>query len=296
MENKVVGVIIAVMVSVALIGGILVPIVTNATAASDTFINDGYFDMVVYDAEDNVTLTWSFDNPRQLIINDEIVNVPEIDDVIGSSSVVMTTVSATRLTHNSTSISFYGNGTYVTGNETNPSFTLTYVGGTLTATNGTATKEITGVEELVCIANDGPLTMKKYGEPVYIKDDSSIYANGLTYFSGQVLQYSIWGTFANPSHTELSSSFAVTDFSKNYTVADDHVGLYVLDDFTFNASYNNGAPKEVTYSTFAVTKEISADRTDPMDPAAAGILAAVPIIVIVSLLAMIAAVLIRTRY
>lgn len=282
--NSIIVGIIGVMICAIIVGGAFLPAVSSVTATSDTYINKGYFDMTVYDTEDNITITWSIDNPRQLIINNEVVNVPEIDNMLDVTNVVMSTQSATRLTHTSTSISFYGNGTYVTGNKTNPSFTLTYVGGVLTATNGTTTKEITGVAEIICIANDGPLTMKKYGQPVYVKDDSHIYANGITYFGSQALQYSIWGEFANITHSAISSGFEVTDFVKNYTTSNNHVGLYLLDDFAFNASYNGETPKEVTYSTFAVTKEVIADRVAPMDRTLANMFSILPIVAIAGLI------------
>ena len=294
MDNKYIGVMLALTVGVIMVGSLLAPLIMDVVSDSDTFVNDGYFELKKYTPEDTLTATWNYSNPTELIVNGESVTIPIVDTGRSDYSIILSAGGAARIQATMQSVTFYGAGTYVAANETNPEFTCTYEGGTLTATNGVTTKSISNVSEVMCIANDGPYVMKKATESVYLKGDSEIFANGITYFGSQVLQFSIWGTFDNPEYTEVSGNYTVSDFTKVYTESRNHVGLYNLEKFTFIGSYD-GNSRIVTYDTFVVTKEVTADRTDPLDHSAAAILMAIIPLMLVALV-LVAVSLVKTRY
>ena len=281
-KNLIMGV-IALSLGAVMIGGAFLPIVAGITADSDTFVNDGYFDLKKYTSEDTLTATWNHSNPTELIVNGESVTIPIVDTGRSDYSIILSAGGAARIQATMQSVTFYGAGTYVVANETNPEFTCTYEGGTLTATNGVTTKSIPNVSEVMCIANDGQYVMKKAIDSVFLKGDSEIFANGITYFGSQVLQFSIWGTFDNPEYTEVSGNYTVSDFTKVYTESRNHVGLYNLEKFTYIASYD-GNSKTVTYDTFVVTKQVTADRTDPLDRISASLFNVLPLVAIAGLI------------
>lgn len=284
MNMKIVGGLIGVAVAIIMIGSVLAPVVTDVAAESDTYVNDGYFELNKYTPEDTLTAIWNYSNPTELIVNGESVTIPAIDPGRSEYSIILSASGAARIQATMESVTFYGAGSYVTANATNPTLTCTYEGGTLTATNGVTTKPISDVPEVMCIANAGDYVMKKATDSVYVKGDSEIFANGITYFGSQAMQFSIWGTFDNPEYTEVSSNYSVSDFTKVYTESENHVDLYDLEKFTLVGSYD-GTSKDITYDTFVVTKEVTADRTDPLDRGAATVLVAtIPMFIIVGLM------------
>lgn len=292
--NKVISIILAAVVGIIVIGGVLSPIVSNVTATSDTYVNDGYFELKKYTSEDTLTATWNYSNPTELIVNGESVTIPSIDPGRSEYSIILSASGAARIQATMQSVTFYGAGTYVTANATNPTLTCTYEGGTLTATNGVTTKPLSNVPEVVCIANNGNYVMKKATDSVYVKGDSEIFANGITYFGSQVLQFSIWGTFDNLEYTEVSGNYSVSDFTKVYTESRNHVGLYDLEKFTFIGSYNDTS-KTITYDTFVVSKEVTVDRTEPLNRSAANLINILPLFAIIAVL-MAVATFLRNRY
>lgn len=292
--NKVISIILAAVVGIIVIGGVLSPIVSNVTATSDTYVNDGYFELKKYTSEDTLTATWNYSNPTELIVNGESVTIPSIDPGRSEYSIILSAMGAARIQATMQSVTFYGAGTYVTANATNPTLTCTYEGGTLTATNGVTTKPLSNVPEVVCIANNGNYVMKKATDSVYVKGDSEIFANGITYFGSQVLQFSIWGTFDNLEYTEVSGNYSVSDFTKVYTESRNHVGLYDLEKFTFIGSYNDTS-KTITYDTFVVSKEVTVDRTEPLNRSAANLINILPLFAIIAVL-MAVATFLRNRY
>lgn len=288
MDNKVVGITIAVMVSVALIGGLLVPIVNNAIATSDTYINEGYFFMDKYDSTTNLSITWNYDNPDEFIVNGAVVKYENANLFV---SVIISKEFAVRVTADGLSLAYYGSGSSFSANESNPNFSLTYEGGVCTASNGT-TEKSTNTAWLFCISNDGDYVMKKSNESVYLNENSEILANGITYFGSAGAQTVIYGDWMDPTHEAAST---ITDFTVNYEKIDSHVDLYTLSSYTFDMTRED-VTQAVTYSYFVVPYEVTADRVVPMDPVAAGVLTVAPIIVITSILAMVAAVLIRSKF
>ena len=272
---KILGVLIGVAISIIVVGSVLAPIVNDVAAESDTYVNDGYFDMKKYTAEDNVVLTWSYNDPDKVIVNEEVVELPDMPVV---TSIILASNGAVRLTINHNSLSFYSGGNFVNADESNPNFSFTYSGGSATASNGNAERTIS-VDALYMIANEGDYVMKKADVPVYVNSDTEICAFGLTYFGSSRMYFSIWGTF-NEYQTGYSTSAVITNFSKNYVTSDNHTDLYLLEDFTFDATLND-TTKLVEYSYFAVEKEVSADRTNPLDRSAAVILmVSIPLVLI----------------
>lgn len=268
---------VGIMICAVMIGGTTLPIVADVTAESDTYTNVGYFDMEKFTADDTVSFSWSYTNPDEVLVNDEVVPLPFVDETV---SIALSTKGATRLNIDHNSLSYYSAGTFVNAGVDNPEFSLTYEGGTLSATNGTDSHS-TAVGELFVIVNNGNFVMKKASVPAYANSDTEFCAYGLTYFGSSRMPYAIWGTFDN--YTNITSTSAtIENFTKNYEVATNHVDLYLLESFTFDATLNN-ISKQVVYSYFAIEKEVSADRTDPMAKTPATMLNVLPLVAIAGL-------------
>ena len=60
MDMKIVGITVAILVSITVLAGVLMPVLDDATATTDTFTNEGYFYMQKISAEDTETYTFDY--------------------------------------------------------------------------------------------------------------------------------------------------------------------------------------------------------------------------------------------
>lgn len=281
MENKGITVVITLVVGIILAGSLLVPVLKDASASADTITNDGYYEMKKYTPADDVVLTWDYADPAVFIVNGE--TIPFENNTEFAMSVMLGAPFAVRCVSGNLTCQFYGNGSYVTGNETYPNVTVTYSGGQINATNGTASKAISNVDQVYCIASSGDYVMKDSNKPAYLKTDSEIFATGLTWFGSQVLVTNIVGDVENLTYT-LNAGYTLGDKTVNYSEDAIHLDTIKLDNIVFDVTNPSGVHSTVTFSYFVVPHEIIADRTNPLDSSSATILMVIPIIFIVSLL------------
>lgn len=282
MNMKIVGSIIGVAVAILMVSSVLAPVVTDAAAESDTYVNDGYFTLDKFTSEDTLNVSWNYSTPDLFIVNGEEVEF--LGDM--DFSVILSKEFAVRQIANGIRLTYYGSGTAFDANATNPNFTLTYTGGSCVASNGVDTKT-TETTELYCIANDGDFVMKKTTDGAYLNSDSEFFANGLTFFGTMGLQTVMYGNWMDPTVTYSREGVVASDFTVNYTENETHTDLYVLDSFTFNTTLND-VNKDVIFSYFVVPHEVTADRTEPLDRGAATILVAtIPIIIVALMMALI---------
>ena len=274
---------VGITIAGVMVGGALLPIIAGVTAESDTYINDGYFDLKKYTQEDTLNISWSYDTRDQITVNGEVIAIPLMDNGLGSTAIILSVEGAGRITATHDSLSFYGGGTYITGNSTNTTFTVTYAGGTLTVSNVVDTKNFSNVTQVMCIANAGNYVMKKIGTPAYVNGDSEIFANNIAYFGSQGGQVSIWGIFDDLQHNVLSSSWTMSDVTKVYTESDNHNDLYLLDSLAYTVTYNS-TPKDFNIEYFVVEKEVTAERTEPMNRTMATMFNVLPIVTVAGLL------------
>lgn len=272
--------IIAVIVGLMVAGLILVafvPVFTEVTATEDTYQNDGYFRMTHYGTDTDVTIEWSAENPKTMIVND--VAIPINYNVEGGQvTIVADTNFIVRLNASNTMSYIAQTGGTHTAIE---SATYVFSGGTATITNtsdGTPTTYNTTYEDIYVPDLDGEFVMKEFDKTAYVNEDSEIFAFGLTRIRTST------GTTASPgAGFEFSGSIAdgiegriwrgsdnvtVADEQINYVADSNHIDLYKFDSITATATYTETIEGEtvttdtqVTYNYLLVPYEVTAERT-----------------------------------
>lgn len=311
MDNKLVGVIIAATISLIVVAAVLMPIVNDTVATSDTFRNEGYFTMDEI-TDGTHTMSWSATDRNNMIIDGVAFDLTKID--VSSYTALIDSKGLIRVIWSSNSGVVELRGYHLTGyfglvsSDSTASLTVTYtptsVNMSVVTYGESRTIEVTSLVDVYAINpnGDGEFTMKYSNDTAFVKSDSTIIFAGTTYFSG-INDVGIFGKGTiNGINTSIvfgSSSPTITNMVINTNPATSHIDLYRLDKITFDLNYTVDSVAKVghvTYSYFLVPTEVTADRTVPMDSAPAGIIEAIPIIVIVAILALIAGIMIRSRF
>lgn len=290
MELKNFGALIAgFIVAALLVSAILVPVIDTTTTTADTFENDGYFHLKKYTAEDDVTFTWDYTNPTSFTINEETMEYTNESAL--TQSVILGQRFAARLATNNTGLTFYGAGTYINANATTPTFTLSYSGGSITATNGTTTKPIADVSEIYVIATEGDYVMKVADSVAYLNSgseivaDSEIYASGQTFNGGANIFWHLQGTIDNMEYPDtFDSNLTITNEEIHGEHVADHKNLYALNNITFTATTLGGTVYNITASYFVVPAEVTAERSQHLNSTEISLLGIVPLLVTVGIL------------
>lgn len=296
-NNIIVGV-IGVMICAIMVGGSLLPVVSNVTATSDTYINEGYYTMDKLSSDDEITLYWIASVPNILKINGIDYDLSGLKEMSHGSSIFVNGNGVLR--------AFVGEDTFMFRSHqsdgyfsVNDSDTTNYIDLTLTTTRMTGTISSGGTvsEKTVTYQGDvyilnpngnGAYTMKYGNESAYVKADSPICLAGLTYYTRD-LGFILTGTvesltphmFYGPTGTAASDITIHSNESKN------HVNLYTIDKVTFTITStsedNTPISTLATYSYFIVPTEVTADRTMPMDSTIANMVSILPIVAVAGL-------------
>lgn len=295
------GLVVGVVIGALLLTTLVMPVVSDATATEKTFTNEGYFRMTHYDTDTDITLTWTAENPMQVIVNDVVV--PINYDVAGSVTIVADTSFIARLntTTSNVSLSFIGPGG---GTHTaTVAATYTFSGGNATIVNTTDTDATytTTYTDLYIPSLDGEFVMKKYDESAYINEDSYIFAYGLTRIKNST------GTIASPgAGFEFSGSIAdgiegrvwrgtdnvtVSNEQINYVADDKFIDLYKFDAITATATYHETIDDEpvttdttVTYNYLLVPHQVTAEYAEHLNDETNAILSMVPLLITVGII------------
>ena len=75
MDNKLVVISIAAVIGIIVLGSVLMPILDDATATTDTFTNEGYFYLEKYDESTDITLEWTYSAPTTMTVNDQDIEL-----------------------------------------------------------------------------------------------------------------------------------------------------------------------------------------------------------------------------
>lgn len=302
MRNKIIGVLVSVAICIIVVANVLTPIVNDASAQSDTFYNDGYFNMSKFNGE-SVSFEWTPDEPEQVTVNGVVIplDLPNFGinlitgddwfvrywDNTGSNSITLQT--------------FASSDPVISANTTtaiNP-FTVEISNGSAVATSGdtTVTYDFT---ELYYISPSGDYVMKNKAESVYLRGDSELNIIGTSVIGGQggrlcTINGSINdGLVANVIYP-LNETFVVGDVVANSTQMDNHVGLYELSSIQFTVLYND-ATNTLVYDYFVVPASVEVDRSEPLESGAANLISILPLFVIMAVLIMAVAAFFRNRY
>lgn len=285
MEFRFIPILMSVIVGVLLATTMLIPFITDATTTEQSFTNEGLWKMKPFETGDE----WVMDEPGVWTLNGDSVLTTD-----NSASSVMIgddwTVRGTG--------GVYGHTVY---SATPASLTIT-VGETTTQINSVTLNSVEGYG----VTNNGDYIVTKYDKPVVVHGDSTIWATGYTGFDGVSCIVHIEGTITDGvtvtcstiNNTSALSNFEITNLVINAEKMDKYVDTYELKGITFHldCDYTTGGVTtqkggDISYSSYVVPLQITADVAHPLDDAERTLIAVIPLLVIVGLIVGVAAVL-----
>lgn len=294
--GKFVGLLVFFLVG-ALVLVAFVPIIQETTSATDTFTNNGYYDMTALDENSEYTLFWDHTKPYQVTVNDDVIEFSGLNlytayTIVGSDEFSLRFYNVS----DNPRIQLYGGtgwGFASAGYTQGTDFTVTITDGNMTMSNTAETPfEVSNPIPDKCfgIVKDGSLVMKKMNTPAYVMGDTSIivlcgYTEGTNasvgvYAEGTVndgLDYTLFRP-STDSETAIFSDEVITASEVN-----GYVDLKSLSKVEFEVTVTAGT-LEPTYSYFIVPKEVTAEKEYHPDSTLATVIDLLPFIAGVGLL------------
>ena len=278
---------VALIIAVIITVSAVVPIFMETTKTDDTFTNSGRGSYKYISNEDEYTLTWYYETPTKITVNDVV-----IDAVSGNDLVAMGDFCVRIQPTNSgyAQLILANNESGVTANVSDSkNFTLTYSSGDLTVTNGTTTKTLT-IDGFYAIVppndNAATHTMKISTDRAYLKSDTNLIVMGLTSVGGQWnTGYMVEGTLTDYSVSQWtgSVSYEPTNVSDDSATVSGYIDLYTIKQFNWIVD-NSGTPVNVTYNYFLVPNEVTAERSIHPDGPTSTIINLIPLIIVAGIL------------
>jgi hypothetical protein len=312
MEMKIVGITVAILVSITLLAGVLMPVLDDATATTDTFSNDGYFTYDAINDDTDLTITWAVATPGAVTVGDKTITMPSGAGnwtIVGSTNFTMRYYSGSS----ATGLQCYGSAGYLSANDVNAvSATITINSTSMvfsrTGTDGTTVTSTTfpmGNHGFVVNGEGkGALTLKYSDQAAYVLNDSDIYLCGTTFVTGSGTNdfVGVFGYGSIDDGVTLSSFYGNTGQNTvsfgtptiTYTEDPDHIDLYQISKVDF-ALTQNAATVDATYSYFVVPTEVTAERSVHFTDNENAIFAVIPVLVIIAILVGVVALVLRSR-
>ena len=287
MKNNILNLAIVLTVGMILAGSLMMPVINDAAATTDTFKNEGYFYLDEIDADTTRTIFWDHTAPNQLTIDtDNVVSLP--------TNVSVTTVCSgdnwmVRHSPNSLFQLYITNGGVSASVNDGTDLTITISGGTLTAVNTASTpvtKSVTFTDAYCITYEDkADYVMKKSDAVAYMNADSPIFGEGRSNIGSQIgVAILVEGTVEDVNITEISSySATFGDPTIVMTANSAHNDLYELQKITFTGTVGTES-SDLTYSYFIVPSTVTAERSVHFAPGEIVLIETIPIMVIVALL------------
>lgn len=296
MDNKLVMTSIAAVIGIVVLGSVLMPILDDASTKSDTYTNEGYFDMT-YTEADSIVMDWDHTDPKNITVNGETIS---LNDVTNQTTVLCGDLWLLRYDP-AGGIAYYASAGSATGASVlaETDLHVEATGGTVTVTPSSGTAKTNTYTYLYCVDVDGDYVMKESTSAAYVKSDSKIYGMGLT---DNVLSQSVYvkfdGTIEDPNASVFrysgSSAITVDSTSVQATADPDHVDLYKLDKLVITVTDGTNTA-DLTYSYFIVPAEVTADRAVQFTDGEIAIFSAIPAMIILAILLGVVALVIRSR-
>lgn len=305
MKTNVLTLIIMLVVGIILAGSLLAPVISVATATTDTYTNDGYYRMTHYDATSDHTMFWTYEKPDIVTVDSEDVKLT-YPTVAGSSvTVIADTDWIFRLYIGPSGPAFID---YIpsTGGITRATvadsmtLTVTFTSGSMSASFSDGTTKTGTYADIWLPSNNGELTMKKADKTAYVLGDSEIVGYGISSplnHNGQAISngYGIYlvGTYDDGITGTIwrGTNGALSDFACQATAEDSHKNLYIFDKITTTFTLTETVDSEtvttdttLTYNYVIVPYQVTAEKTQHLAPGEIAIMNAIPIMVIVALL------------
>jgi hypothetical protein len=297
MNMKIVGISLAAFIGIIVLGSVLMPILDDATAKTDTFKNDGYF--YVDSVSDEESINYVFAN-NVLTIN----GVP-VDNPSGSVYPDCITVFYTEhivFRYDAGYIKIRGQ---VNSNATAINLVVTEgtITGTYTSSTGDHDADWTYTEFTGMVTSEESRIMAK-NVPQYINSDSLIDTTGLSHPTGfdffvihltGSMDDGITVNLYNQNTGAAITNVTVSNATVNATPVSGYEDLYQLNSVTFTLTDSNSVSADVTYTIYTVPSEVTAERSVHFNDGQIAIFDAIPIMIIVAILLGVIALVVRSK-
>lgn len=287
-------VIVGVMVALAIVGATM-PIWADTLASEDTLTNAGYYRMEKVTSDDETVYTLTWNKSEDIIrVNNEVINMEDKSTYasLNGVSVVMTDNTISRyvpglriqswISGQGGSIGYNGGTMDIELNQ--GTITITFNKGLETEAVKTSTYTTAYI-----VSNVGDYVMKKSTTDSYVKEDTELYAMGVTTLNtSNTPVLSVLKMTGDASSVEFSAIYGLSDdpvFSNvtiDKTDNNSYVDLYNLKKITATVTYDS-ADTDITYSFFIVPYEVTAERAVYMGGPLGALVSIIPLLIIAGL-------------
>lgn len=279
--------IVGITIAVIVCAVILIPVVQDATATNDTFVNKGYF--YVDSIEDGDSWNYHFED-GVLTINGVQAPTPS-DNTYPDGLTIFFTEHITARFNTSGKIVIKGQT-----NSTCEGIDLTISNGTITGTythGGTVTNANNWqYTKFVGMSTSVEDRVMSQPVPQYLHKDSLIDTTGFTYSSKLSSYYvvSVTGSIDDGITINMFSQgdgspilqTTVSNIQMDYTQSNTHDDLYILNKITFDLT-KDGVTDTATYTIYTVPASVTADRLVQIDSTTAQLINVIPLLVIIGI-------------
>lgn len=290
--GKFVGLLVFGLVGILVVVAFL-PMIQETTSATDTFTNEGMWRMKEIENGDEWEFTsspygWEYNDVAQTSVSSSGSSA-----LLGDDWTVRSNGQA--------------RGPYISGNATGLSATADSVNITFTGVQGQLTYPISGYG----IKDDGAYLMTAYNKPVYVLGNSTIYATGVSGIDDVGCTIHIEGTvndgvtitMMNNRNSSNISNAVFSNVVINAESVAGYVNLYELTSITADVTFDNTVDGvttshtgSITYSSYVVPYQITAEKTIHPDSALATMINLLPLIAVIGLFVFLVGEFLYTRY
>lgn len=293
MNMKIVGISVAVLVSLVVLAGVLMPVLDDATPATKTYTNEG-LKYALADPESvdthTIIVTASGVTSDGVIIDGSMLP-GDYTLVFGQHSILRYTPTNGRVAFGGTlADGTSGQWTDLRSASSEETLTLTLTGDTLTSVNGETTKTIE--DNWAYVSTDGTYV---YCVNPYVTKSDRVIGGGVTYspFSSATI-ICFEGTIDDIDAGVYRASPAVTLNSVDVQTSPIVTNLVRIDAIVFNCTQSDNEVS-ATYTYFLAPAEITYENPAYVGDKSADILQVIPVMVILAILLGVVALVIRSR-
>lgn len=282
MDNKLIGLLIATVVGVIMAGSLLVPIVTDQTDHTRTFVNEpdssGY---IMTDYSESVTFTYNSTDGYE-------ISGESVTPYNSNFSAMISDGVSIKWTEGVPTIIIFGDGVW--NGASVSEFDLTASDGTIVGTYATTSDPDTSADVSATFDTlyyqdaDGEYITNYGSEGYYLAGDTEIFATGMnaSLGSGTVRYYQVSGSIDDGfTLTYNSGATTVTDYTITKTAVNGVDDVYLVESIVFNVSDSVTVTLDnVVVPSVIVGAESNADFYSGSD----AVLLVVPVLVILAIM------------
>lgn len=287
MNMKLIPLVITLVVGIILAGSVLMPVINDVTAKSDTFVNEGYF--YVDSVENQDSMTYKFEDGA-LTINDEVVALPTGSEYPDGLTIFYTEHICVRYDDGYFKVRGVANHNCYYMDVTVEEGTIT---GTYQWTDTPATVNWTYTEFVGMVGESTNRVMGK-SMPHFMNSDSYLETTGLSNFGtigyavvhiAGSIEDGVTVNLYNQGSGAALTNLTVSNIQIDKTDVTDYVDLYKINKITFDVT-DGANTATATYTIYTIPASVTADRANPMPDGQAAILTAIPVLIITALVVM----------